>query len=199
MSANGIAVRVTPPPTGFSAGGSNSVTMSGFAPNSGVGAFLYSDPMSLGTLTVGTDGVAKGRIVIPTTVPPGRHTLQFTGWTPAKEPVILSAAITVGPQVRKVVKVVSFPHDQKTLNPAGRIAIGRFVAESTALVAPVRTTVAYAGTGTRAEVRDAKARAKAVVAALRARGIQGSIRLGLASSSKAFRLQPGQVGITATG
>lgn len=146
------------------------------------------------------------RIIIPATVPPGGHTLQFTGWTPAKEPVILSAAITVGPQVRKVVTVVPFPHHrtavgsaQRTaLGSAQRTAVGRFVTASAALVAPIRTSVAYAGTGTRAEVRDAKARAKAVVAALRARGIPGSIRLGPASSSKASPLRPGQVRITAT-
>lgn len=173
--------------------------MSGFAAESRVGAFLYSDPIALGTLTVGANGIAQGRIVIPATVPPGRHTLQFTGWTADRQPVILSAAINVRPQVRKVATVISFQGHRTTLTPAGRIAVGQFVRESAALVAPVRTIVTYPRTGTRAEIHDAKARAKAVVEALRARGMPGSIRLSPETSSKTSAASPGQVRITATG
>ena len=85
------------------------------------------------------------------------------------------------------------------LASTGRIAVGRFVAESASLAAAVRTTAAFPWTGKPHKIRDAKARDQAVVAALRIRGMPGSIRLGPESSSKITTLRPGQVGITANG
>lgn len=139
--ATATSVSTSPPPSGFSSGGSTAVEMSGFAPESRVGGFLFSDPVSLGTLTVGADGVAKGRIAIPTSVPAGEHTLQFTGWTATNEPVIMSAGITVKPKVRQVVRSVPFARGTSRLGAAGKAAVGAAAAASSALVAPVRTTV----------------------------------------------------------
>ena len=173
--------------------------MSGYDPESVVGTFLYSDPISLGTLSVGPDGVAQGRITIPTSVPAGPHTLQFTGWTPSGEPVILSAGITVKPQVRRVTASIRFDKGATALTKADRATTSRIVAESAALAAPVRTVVAYPKTGTKAEVRLAKARAKAVAKALRDRGMPGRIEVHAIGPARKPALAAGKVRITATG
>jgi hypothetical protein len=171
--------------------------MSGLAPDSQVGSFLYSTPVSLGTLTVGADGMANGRITIPASVPPGNHTLQFTGWTPSNEPVILSAGITVKPQVRRLSTSVTFDEGSR-LTRFGRADVRRFVADSSALATPVTTVVTYPGFGTPPEVCLAKARAQVVVRALKDRGMTGSIRIAASSPAKASGVRPGSVRITAT-
>lgn len=199
LSGGGVVASASPPPSGFSSGGSTAVTLSGLSPDSQVASFLYSTPVSLGTMTVGADGVAKGRITIPASVPPGNHTLQFTGWTPSSEPVVLSAGITVKPQVKRVTSVVTFVGDSAVLSAAGRASVSRFVANSAAMVSPVRTAVGYLKSGADAQVKLAKARAKLVAAALRGGGMPGRIQLHPISPLTSSGVRSGEVVIVATG
>ena len=199
MSGGGVFVDAVPPPTGFSSGGSSSVVMSGYAPDSSVGAFLFSDPVSLGTLPVGADGAARGKIVIPANISPGQHTLQFTGWNANGEPVILSAGITVKPQVKRVVQAVPFKQGTVTLNAAGRAAVGRAVSSSAALAGSIRTTVSYVQAGTPSSKKLAKSRARSVVKALAARGLSASITPVRSGATSPAGLRPSTVVITSTG
>lgn len=199
MSGGGVFVDAVPPPTGFSSGGSSSVVMSGYAPDSSVGAFLFSDPVSLGTLPVGADGAARGKIVIPANISPGQHTLQFTGWNANGEPVILSAGITVKPQVKRVVQAVPFKQGSTTLNAAGRAAVVRAVSSSAALAGSVRTKVSYLHAGTPAAMKLAKSRAQVVARALAARGLPASISPVRSSAAKPAGFRSNSVVITSTG
>lgn len=193
LTAGSMVVRTSPPPTGFSAGGISTVTMSGFAPDSSAGAFLFSEPVSLGTLTVDAEGVATGRIVIPASVLPGDHTLQVTGWTPSGEPVILSAGVTVKPEVTRVVTPVPFADGASTLRGPGRAAVRRAVAGTAAMVGPWRTTVAYPeGDGD-----IGRTRARAVASALRSGGLTGPIRVEVAPAGRRA-IPAGMVTITTT-
>ena len=199
MSGGGVLVDAVPPPTGFSSGGSSSVVMSGYAPDSSVGAFLFSDPVSLGTLPVGSDGSARGKIVIPANISPGQHTLQFTGWNTSGEPVVLSAGITVKPQVKRVVQAVPFKQGSATLNAAGRAAVVRAVSSSAALAGSVRTTVSYVDAGTSSMAKLAKSRAQVVARALAVRGLRASITPVRSSAATRAGLRPSTVVITSTG
>ena len=175
------------------------MAVSGYAPDSSVGAFLFSDPVSLGTLPVGADGAARGRIVIPANVSPGQHTLQFTGWNANGEPVVLSAGITVKPQVKRVVQAVPFKQGSATLNAAGRAAVTRAVSSSTALAGSVQTTVSYVDAGTSSMAKLAKSRAQVVARALTVRGLRASITpVGLSGATRAG-IRPGSIVITSTG
>lgn len=199
MSGSGVFVDAVPPPTGFTSGGSSSVAMSGYAPDSSVGAFLFSNPVSLGTLPVGADGAARGKIVIPANISPGQHTLQFTGWNANGEPVILSAGITVKPQVKRVVQAVPFKQGSTTLNAAGRAAVVRAVSSSAALAGSVRTKVSYLHAGTPAAMKLAKSRAQVVARALAARGLPASISPVRSSAAKPAGFRSNSVVITSTG
>ena len=199
LSGGGVVVDAVPPPTGFSSGGSSSVEMSGYAPDSSVGAFLFSDPVSLGTLAVGPDGAARGRIVIPKSIRPGPHTLQFTGWTSNGEPVILSAGITVKPQVTRVVQAVAFKRGSAKLTPEGRAAIVRAVASSAALAGSIRTMVSYCHADTPAAEMLAKSRARAVARVLAASGLPASIAPALPRTGTLTGLRSSSIVITTTG
>jgi hypothetical protein len=56
------------------------VTMGGFAPGEQVQIVLYSQPRPLGNVGAGGDGVLTHAFVLPDDLPPGRHTVQLTGW-----------------------------------------------------------------------------------------------------------------------
>ena len=53
---------------------------SGFAPNSNVVFYLFSDPRVLGTVTAGGSGILTGAVAMPGNVATGRHTLQANGF-----------------------------------------------------------------------------------------------------------------------
>lgn len=68
---------------------------SGFASGSEVGLFLFSDPITLGTVTASTTGTATATAQIPSTVPAGSHTLQIAGTNSSGQTIALSMGITV--------------------------------------------------------------------------------------------------------
>lgn len=199
LIGGGVTVGAVTPPTGFSVGGSSTMVMSGYAPDSSVGAYLFSDPVSLGALEVGTDGAARGRITIPANISPGQHTLQFTGWNANGEPVILSAGITVKPQVKRVVQEVRFTQGSTSLTPAGRAAVGRAVAASAALSGSIRTTVSYVNSGAPSAIKLAKFRARVVAKALMPLGLPASIAAVRSAAGSVAATQANSVVITSTG
>ena len=73
------------------AGKDITVSGAGFTPGMAIEFELHSDPVKLGTLTAGADGVLQGSLRIPASVPAGTHTLvALTGTT-----VLASATLTV--------------------------------------------------------------------------------------------------------
>lgn len=67
----------------------------GLEPNSNVVVTLFSDPVSLGSTSVGADGTFKVSPVIPLTVPLGAHTLELSGRTKTGDPFVLSVGVLV--------------------------------------------------------------------------------------------------------
>ena len=67
----------------------------GFAPDSAVGVYLFSEPRTLGTLTTNARGVFSGTVPVPADVPVGVHTAQVSGYTPNGDILIVSLGIEV--------------------------------------------------------------------------------------------------------
>ena len=60
-------------------GGSFGVRVAGFAPNSQIDTWLYSDPIRLGDFTTNNYGKSTERFIVPATLDPGSHRLVLTG------------------------------------------------------------------------------------------------------------------------
>lgn len=82
-------------PATVAQGGTVTVSGSGFAPNASVALTLFSDPISLGTLTANASGAISGTVTIPATAPTGAHRLEAKGANNASGNNILSANIQV--------------------------------------------------------------------------------------------------------
>ena len=67
----------------------------GFAPNSPVAVYLFSDPRTLGALTTDAQGAFAGTVPVPADVPVGVHTAQVSGFTPSGDRLIVSLGIEV--------------------------------------------------------------------------------------------------------
>ena len=79
----------------------------GFAPDSAVGVYLFSEPRTLGTLTTDARGVFSGTVPVPADVPVGVHTAQVSGYTPNGDVLIVSLGIEVAaPAVNPLVNPV---------------------------------------------------------------------------------------------
>lgn len=66
-----------------------------FVPGSVVGATIHSEPIFLGTLTVGLDGSATGSVEVPSNVSAGYHELHITGQLASGENVTMYEPIFV--------------------------------------------------------------------------------------------------------
>lgn len=80
-------------------GGSVSVSGQGFLPGSEVDVWLFSDPVFLGTVTVGADGSFSGTLPLPAGVPVGNHTLQANGLTADRETMTAQMGLRVAAEV----------------------------------------------------------------------------------------------------
>lgn len=80
-------------------GGSVSVSGQGFLPGSEVDVWLFSDPVFLGTVTVGADGSFSGKLPLPAGVPVGNHTLQANGLTADRETMTAQMGLRVAAEV----------------------------------------------------------------------------------------------------
>ncbi|MEU0217072.1 LPXTG cell wall anchor domain-containing protein [Streptomyces sp. NPDC006265] len=65
--------------TTVSAGEDLDFTGTGFAPNEGVNAFLYSKPFQIGHFTANANGTVKGTVTIPRWTEPGWHVFRLKG------------------------------------------------------------------------------------------------------------------------
>jgi lysophospholipase L1-like esterase len=65
------------------------------APNSAFTAVLHSTPIQLGTIYTDTDGILKGSVQIPSSVPAGFHTIHYYGTNIAGEPVDIQDVVYV--------------------------------------------------------------------------------------------------------
>ena len=72
------------------------ISGSGFAPNSLVEIWLYSDPIQLGEFLTDEQGNLSAEIEIPESVPLGDHTLEMEGEDVSGEPVTVSTPVIVG-------------------------------------------------------------------------------------------------------
>ncbi|MEY4165841.1 MAG: hypothetical protein RL419_1683, partial [Actinomycetota bacterium] len=77
-------------------GGSFGVRIAGFAPNSPVEAWLFSDPIRLGNFNANNYGKSTERFVVPADVEPGSHRVVLTGTNASGKEI----TIAVGLQVR---------------------------------------------------------------------------------------------------
>ena len=67
----------------------------GFAADSPVGVYLFSEPRTLGTLMTDARGVFSGTVPVPGDVPVGVHTAQVSGYTAEGDILIVSLGIEV--------------------------------------------------------------------------------------------------------
>jgi hypothetical protein len=71
------------------------VRAEGFAPDSTVTFTIWSAPRAVGATTAGSSGTVAGTAVMPSDLPPGRHTLMATGVGADGAPRALYAVVTV--------------------------------------------------------------------------------------------------------
>jgi hypothetical protein len=76
----------------YGAGDALTVTFAGFTAKEKVQVVLYSEPILIGNVDAGDDGVVTHSFQIPADLPPGVHTVQLTGWESGK---IATASIVV--------------------------------------------------------------------------------------------------------
>lgn len=77
-------------------GESIDVTISGLEKGSSISAWLFSDPIDLGTTDVSTAGEAQGTFVVPMSVDEGNHTLVFEMTHSTGETIQASLGMAVG-------------------------------------------------------------------------------------------------------
>ena len=99
------------------------VSGGGLEPSSTVSMTLFSDPISLGSVTVGGDGSFTASPVIPSTVPVGAHTLQLTGRTKTGEPFELSIGVLVATPAAAVGADPVLSVQPKVVKPGASVAV----------------------------------------------------------------------------
>ena len=67
----------------------------GFSPTSLVTLFMFSTPVQLGSLPVGSNGAVAGALLIPASTQPGSHTVQAVGRGVNGQSLTLSLGVTV--------------------------------------------------------------------------------------------------------
>jgi hypothetical protein len=80
-------------------GGKITVTDTGWMPDSQVDLELHSDPVNLGSATVGDDGSFSKEVTIPADTPEGTHTIVITGTGDDQQPQTHSVEIKVSSEV----------------------------------------------------------------------------------------------------
>ena len=80
--------------TDVAAGDDLGFTGTGFAPNEGVVALLFSKPVKLGRFTADANGTVEGTVTIPKWTEPGKHTFRLKG---VESKLSLKAKIFVRP------------------------------------------------------------------------------------------------------
>lgn len=71
------------------------VTVTGFHPTSQINVAVFSDPVTLGTIVVDSNGQANKQWVIPSTIAAGSHTLAVSGDTAELENTVFGLPIAL--------------------------------------------------------------------------------------------------------
>jgi len=79
----------------FEAGADVSVSAVGFQPESEVDVIIYSEPTSLGKVSVDADGNLSAQITLPNNLETGNHTLVLSGMGFNKMPISVKFGIIV--------------------------------------------------------------------------------------------------------
>jgi lysophospholipase L1-like esterase len=88
-----------------------------FLAGSTVQMTLHSDPVNLGIATATVDGSMSAAPVIPSTVPPGYHTLTLSGQTPSGEAIEYEQIILVKGEDSDDIDDNGIPDDQQVCGP----------------------------------------------------------------------------------
>lgn len=80
----------------LSEGDSFGFAMSGFAANAEIDVWLFSTPMSLGTVMSDSEGKVSGELALPNGVTSGSHRAALVGTNASGEDVSLTVGIVVG-------------------------------------------------------------------------------------------------------
>ena len=99
------------------------VSGDGLEPNSSVSMTLFSDPVTLGSVSVGGDGSFSSSPVIPSTAPLGAHTFQLTGRTKTGEPFVLSIGVLVATPAAAVGADPVLSVQPKVVKPGASVAV----------------------------------------------------------------------------
>lgn len=86
---------VSPTGTTYTAGAPATFIAKTFRPFSPVTFRFFSDPVTLGTVTANSAGIATITTSIPAAADPGRHTVQASGIDPDGAPLSVELAVTV--------------------------------------------------------------------------------------------------------
>ncbi len=88
-----------------------------FLAGSTVQMTLHSDPVDLGTMIASSNGAASATPTIPSTVPPGYHTLVVSGQTPSGEDIEYEQIILVKGEDPDDIDDNNVPDDQQVCGP----------------------------------------------------------------------------------
>lgn len=111
----------------LSTGGVVILSGAGFAPNSEVVVWLFSEPKRLGVITTDANGSFAGEVSVPSVIPVGEHTVQLNGETNDGQ----SRSVAVGVQVAEPMQALT----TKTQDNSGSFIFMGLVAAGIAFAA----------------------------------------------------------------
>ncbi len=145
---------------------------SGFQPNSVVSVYMFSTPVSLGTVNTDSFGNFSGAVPVPPTVAPGAHTVQVNGYSTSGQVRSLSMAAELRSDSRNASASVTFKGSTSKLTNKAKQRLNSLVARTKA-TAVTTLVVGSVGPGKRNATPLARARLAAVISYLQSRGLAG--------------------------
>ena len=152
-----------------------SVKGSGFAPNVDVQVHIFSTPTLLGTIRTDATGAFNGTVKVPSSIEPGRHTLQVAALTADNKVRSLSLGVVLeapAKGVRTAKATVTFDSLSAALTPKAKKEL-RSLAKKTKATATGGLVVGYVqNDGNPANNASlSKQRARAIATFLKANGV----------------------------
>jgi outer membrane protein OmpA-like peptidoglycan-associated protein len=144
----------------------------GFQPNSPVTVYMFSTPVSLGTVTTDSYGNFSGAVPVPTTVAPGAHTVQVNGYSTSGQVRSLSMLAELRSDSRNASATVAFKGKGTKLTKKAKKKLDALVRRTKA-TAVTTTVLGSVGPGARNATPLARARLAAVISYLQSRGLAG--------------------------
>ena len=177
-STGGNGVRATTG-GGFVTGVPTPFTAQGFAPGSAVTVYAMSTPVLVASTVADGQGRVDGLITLPASLGTGRHTLVVSGYLAGGTAVSSYVGISTTSAASTVVRRVFFPVASSELTDGMKARLAQLAASMRGRApATVTVGVVRGGNPTRAEQALAVARARAVAAYLKAKGMPGTVRIG---------------------